>query len=100
MALIGKRKVNGVDAVERTQCRVKILGGGCARCGALEKSTLEALALLGMDTHVEHVTDYSAIASYGVMSTPALVMDGKVLCSGRVPGRDEIAEMIKKAGVS
>ena len=47
--------------------KVKILGGGCSKCKALEAATKEALAELGMDTEVDHVTDYSQIASYGVM---------------------------------
>ena len=59
---------------------VKILGSGCAKCNELEKNVKAALEQLGMDTSVEHVTDFTKIAAYGVMSTPALVVSyGKVL---------------------
>ena len=76
---------------------VKILGGGCAKCNALEAATVEALRELGMDTGIEHVKDYAQIAAYGVMSTPALVVDEKVLSSGRVLTRDDIVKLISAA---
>ena len=68
---------------------VKVLGGGCARCNQLEAATVEALTELGMDTTIEHVKDYEKIAAYGVMSTPALVIDGKVL------KKDEVIKLLK-----
>ena len=80
-----------------THPSVKILGGGCAKCNALEAATLEALQELGMDTAIEHVKDYTQIAAYGVMSTPALVVDEKVLASGRVLTRDEIVKLLTAA---
>ena len=58
---------------------VKVLGSGCVKCKTLENATREALAELGMDTTIDHVTDFSQIAAYGVMTTPALVVDGKVV---------------------
>ena len=58
-------------------CSVKILGGGCAKCNQLEAATVEALGELGMDARIEHVRDFAEIAAYGVMTTPALVVDGK-----------------------
>ena len=63
---------------------VKVLGSGCAKCNALEEATREALAELGMDTAIDHVTDFTQIAAYGVMTTPALVVDGKVVSYGKV----------------
>jgi len=75
---------------------VKVLGSGCAKCNALEKATKEALAELGMDTSIEHVTDFTQIASYGVMSTPALVVDGKVVSYGRVLSKDAVRAILKK----
>ena len=75
---------------------VKVLGGGCAKCNQLEASTVAALDELGMDTTIEHVRDYSEIAAYGVMSTPALVVDGKVVSYGKVLGKDEVIEILKK----
>lgn len=81
---------------ERKGMRVKILGGGCAKCQALEAAAKEALAELGMDTEVDYVTDFNQIASYGVMSTPALVIDGKVVSCGKVLKADEIIPLLKK----
>ncbi len=75
---------------------VKILGSGCKKCNELEANTIEALGLLGMDTNVDHVKDFTQIAAYGVMTTPALVVDEKVLFSGRVLKASEISELIKK----
>ncbi len=74
---------------------VKVLGSGCAKCNALEEAAKEALAELGMDTAIDHVTDYARIASYGVMTTPALVVDGKVVSYGKVLKKDEIIRILK-----
>lgn len=73
---------------------VKILGPGCKNCQNLEARTREALAALGLDASVEKVTDYAAIAGYGVMTTPGLVVDDTVVVSGRVPTADEIAGLL------
>ena len=75
---------------------VKVLGSGCAKCNALEASTKAALEQLGMDTTIEHVTDFAKIASYGVMSTPALVVDGKVVSYGKALKTDEVVTILKK----
>jgi len=75
---------------------VKVLGSGCAKCNQLEAATLDALTELGMDTNIEHVTDFSKIATYGVMSTPALVVDGKVVSYGKVLKKDEVIKILKK----
>lgn len=76
---------------------IKVLGSGCAKCHALEASVKEALTELGMDTSIEHVTDFSQIAAYGVMTTPALVVDGKVISYGKVLKKDEAKALIQKA---
>lgn len=76
---------------------VKVLGSGCAKCNALEAAAVVALKELGMDTAIEHVTDYAQIAAYGVMTTPALVVGGKVVSYGKVLKKDEIIELLKKA---
>ncbi len=76
---------------------VKILGSGCAKCSTLEASTKAALAQLGMDTSIDHVTDFAKIAAYGVMTTPALVVDGKVVSFGKVLKPDEVAAILRKA---
>lgn len=75
---------------------VKVLGSGCAKCNALEAATTEALKALGMDTAIEHVTDFTRIASYGVMTTPALVVDGKVVSFGKVLKKDEVVKILQK----
>ena len=80
----------------KTAPGIKVLGSGCARCNALEASVKEALKELGMDTVIEHVTDFSQIAAYGVMSTPALVVDGKVVSFGKVLTKDEVIAILKK----
>ena len=73
---------------------IKILGPGCANCSKLEKQTRKAIDLLGIDADIEKVTDYSQIASYGIMSTPGLVVDEQVVLSGRVAKAEEIARLI------
>ena len=75
---------------------VKVLGGGCAKCHELEANAKAALASLGLDQSVDLITDFSVIAAYGVMSTPALVVDGKVVSYGKVLKRDEVATILKR----
>ena len=75
---------------------VKVLGSGCAKCSQLETATKEALQQLGMDTVIDHVTDFSQIAAYGVMSTPALVIDGKVVSYGKVLKIEEVVKILQK----
>lgn len=75
---------------------IKVLGSGCAKCNALEATTREALVELNMDTSIEHVTDFAQIATYGVMSTPALVVDGKVVAFGKVLKKQEVIKLIEK----
>ena len=74
---------------------VKILGGGCAKCNALEAATKEALEALGVDVSITHVTDFSVIAEYGVMSTPALVVNEKVISYGKVLNSKQIIKLLK-----
>ena len=75
---------------------IKILGPGCQRCIALEKSTIDALNDLNMDTDIEHVTDFAQIAQYGVMSTPGLVVDGQVVSFGKVLSKEEVKTILQK----
>lgn len=75
---------------------VKVLGSGCDKCQALEAAVKAALIELGMDPTVEHVTDFEQIAAYGVMSTPALVVDGKVVSFGKVLKKDDVVTILKK----
>lgn len=73
----------------------KILGGGCKNCQKLYENTAAALAKLGTDAEIIKVTDMIQIAKYGVMRTPALVVDEKVVVSGRVPSVSEIEKMLQ-----
>lgn len=75
---------------------VKVLGSGCVKCNALEAATVDALKELGMDTAIDHVTDFTQIAAYGVMTTPALVVDGKVVSFGKVLKKDEVVKILQK----
>lgn len=75
---------------------IKILGSGCSKCNQLENAVVEALAELGMNTEVEHVREFEKIAAYGVMTTPALVVDGKVVSYGKVLKKDEVIALLKK----
>lgn len=80
---------------ESCNARVKVLGSGCDKCNKLEKATIEALEQLGMDTTIDHVTDFAQIAAYGVMQTPALVIDGKVVSYGKVLKADEVVKILQ-----
>ena len=77
---------------------IKVLGPGCRNCVNLEKATRQALADLGLDATVEKVQDYPTITGYGVMATPALVVDEKVVSSGRVPSIAEVRDLLTAAG--
>ncbi len=76
---------------------IKVLGTGCTKCKILEKTTLEVVKENGFDAEVEKVEDINQIISYGVMMTPALVVNGKVVFSGRVPSKTEIKSYIENA---
>lgn len=73
---------------------IKILGSGCANCANLEKAAREAATTLGIDATFEKVTDYGAIAGYGVMRTPGLVVDEQLVLSGRVPTAAQVGELL------
>lgn len=73
---------------------VKILGTGCAKCSSLEAATRTAIDELGLSAAIDHVTDPGEIASWGVMSTPALVVDDEVVLAGRVPTAAEVASLL------
>lgn len=74
---------------------IKILGSGCAKCVALENATRIAITELGLDYDIQHITDFTQIASYGVMTTPALVLNGKVVSYGKVLTVDEVKKIIE-----
>lgn len=74
---------------------IKILGSGCKNCITLGKNTEKALEELGLEAEIVKVTDFKDIMAYGVMSTPAIVMDEKVVSSGKVLKPKEIAKILE-----
>ncbi|MDF2671797.1 MAG: hypothetical protein K0R09_62 [Clostridiales bacterium] len=73
---------------------IKVLGTGCANCKKLEENTKKAVEELGIDAQIEKVEELKAILGYGVMKTPALVVDEKVKVMGRVPTSEEIKKYL------
>jgi small redox-active disulfide protein 2 len=73
---------------------IKILGTGCAKCQTLEAVTHEAADEIGLTAEFEKVTDPGEIASWGVMATPALVIDDEVVVAGRVPSKADITALL------
>ena len=76
--------------------QVKVLGSGCPNCHRLEAETRAALSDVGIPFELTKVTDFPTIASYGVMATPALVMDEHVVSAGRIPARSKIVELARQ----
>ncbi len=75
---------------------IKVLGTGCPKCKTLEKATRDAVAELGIDANIQKVEDIVDIMNYGVMRTPAIVINEKVVLAGRVPDAKELKEIITK----
>ena len=75
--------------------RIQVLGSGCSKCRQLAANAEAAVSSLGLNVPVEHVTDIAQIVAAGVMATPALVIDGKVVSTGRVLDVDAIKEKIR-----
>lgn len=74
--------------------KLQILGGGCARCETLAEMAEAAAKKLGIEYEIEKVTDLNEITNFGVMTTPALAVDGVVKIAGKIPTAEEIEEMI------
>lgn len=73
---------------------IKVLGGGCRSCEALLKATKEAVAKKGIDADVEYITDMETIMDYGIMSMPALMIDEKVVSSGKVLKAKDVEKLL------
>lgn len=78
---------------------IKVLGAGCASCHALLENTKQAVANCGLSVEVEYVTDMARIAGYGVMSVPALVVNEKVVTTGKVLKTAEVERLLHTLGV-
>ena len=76
---------------------IKILGTGCKKCQTLETMTRDAVASLGLDADIDKVTDPGEIAGWGVMATPALVVDGEVVLAGRLPKQRDLAALLSNS---
>ncbi|MFO7997308.1 MAG: thioredoxin family protein [Dehalococcoidia bacterium] len=76
---------------------IKILGPGCARCQQLEKTTKEVAKELGIDAEIEEVKDMNKIMEYPILTTPGLLINGELVCAGRVPNKAEITQLIANA---
>jgi small redox-active disulfide protein 2 len=74
--------------------KIKVLGAGCQKCNKLADLALEAAKSTGVEFEIEKVTDINEIVAFGVMVTPALVVDGEVKVTGRVPTVQEIKAML------
>jgi small redox-active disulfide protein 2 len=74
--------------------RITVLGPGCRNCALLEKRVRDAVEELGLDAQIDKVTDYDEILAWGVLATPGLAVDGRVVISGKVPTTSAIAQLI------
>lgn len=77
--------------------KIKILGSGCANCKRLERETQKAVSNLAIDADVVKVTDYQAILDYDVLSTPGLVINEKVVSTGKIPSQAELVTLLTNA---
>jgi small redox-active disulfide protein 2 len=75
---------------------IQVLGTGCPKCKALEKITREVVAQAGIEASITKVEDIMEIMKFNVMTTPALVVDGKVVLKGRVPSGEELKQLLTK----
>jgi len=76
---------------------IKILGPGCANCRKLEEIVRQSVATLNVEAQIAKVTDMQQILAYDILKTPGLVINGKLVMSGRVPSPDTVAELIRGA---
>ena len=77
--------------------KIKVLGPGCAKCQQLERTTREVVNELGIDAEIEEVKDIKKIMEYPILTTPGLVINEKLVCSGRVPTKAEVTSFITTA---
>jgi small redox-active disulfide protein 2 len=82
--------------LEPAQMEIKVLGTGCAKCKTLENYTKQGVKQLSLDANVIKVEDITEIMKFGVMTTPALEVDGKVVVKGKVPSVSDIKDLLIK----
>ncbi len=76
--------------------KIEVCGSGCSKCAELEKRAKEAVAISGLAATVEHVYDMTKIIERGIFMTPALVIDGKIVASGKIPSVEEIVNFLRR----
>ena len=76
--------------------KIEVCGSGCSKCAELEKRAKEAVAIAGIEASVEHVYDMTKIIERGIFMTPALVIDGKTMASGKIPSVEEIVNFLRR----
>lgn len=86
--------------MENVMLNIKVLGSGCANCQNLEKLCKEVVTENNIETEIEKVIDYKEIMSYGIMSTPRLVINGKVILSGKLPTKSTLTHWLMNALVN
>ena len=93
------KKITGqpVEDSDPNQVEIKVLGPGCASCNKLEQDLIAAMADMGMAADLEHVTDIAEIGSYGVMGTPALVINREVMAVGSIPPKPKLKKWLQDA---
>lgn len=74
---------------------IKVLGPGCKRCQTTEDMVKAAAAVLGIEASIEKITDYAEMAKYGIVSTPGIVIDGKVVHAGGLPKEDDLTRWLQ-----
>lgn len=80
--------------------KIQVAGPGCPRCQMTEKNVFNACAELNLAADISHVTDRKQIQELGVWTTPAVVVDGKILVSGRIPSVPELKKILSEAGTA
>jgi len=85
-----------INNLKLAKMEIKVLGTGCAKCKALEKVINETVTKTGINATITKVEDIVEIMQFGVMTTPALVIDGKIVVKGKVPTVDEISNLLTK----
>jgi small redox-active disulfide protein 2 len=79
--------------------KIEVLGPGCPNCNKVEEIIKTTVSTMGIETQIEKITDTNEIVEYGVLSTPGLVINGKVVCSGRIPSQVEVTTWLADAAM-